>query len=94
MSNMSNKYVNGDSGLVALIEDEDKLMGWTICSPKISKAVAEFEKGLFCKPKTTPFFITMKILIALRPDLASIFMILQQNLSCSVTHFFQMKLLN
>ena len=75
MSNMRNKYVNGDSGLVALTEDEDKLRRWTICSPEISKAVAEFEKALHWKPKTTPFFTIMKTLIALRPDLASIFLI-------------------
>ena len=41
-----NKLVKDDGRMVGLTENEDKLRRWTICSPKISRAVAQFEKGI------------------------------------------------
>ena len=46
-----NKDINDDGGMVSLTEDEDKLRRWTICSPEISRAVAEFEKSTVLETK-------------------------------------------
>ena len=40
-----NKDIKGDGGMVGLTEDEEKFRHWTICSPEIATAVAEFEEG-------------------------------------------------
>ena len=44
-----NKDVKGDIGMVGL--REDKLRQWTICSPEMSRAVAQFEKGTVLETK-------------------------------------------
>ena len=51
-----NKHVKGDGGIVGLTEDENKLRRWTICSPEISRAVAEFKKGTVLETKDHTIF--------------------------------------
>ena len=45
------KDVKCDGGMVGLTQDEDKLRRWTVCSPDISRAVAEFEKSTVFETK-------------------------------------------
>ena len=51
-----NKDVKSDGGMVGLTENEDKLRRWTICSPEISRAVVQFEKGIVLEPKDHTIF--------------------------------------
>ena len=46
-----NKDIKGDRGMVGLTEDEEKFRHWTICSPEIATAVAEFEEGTVLQQK-------------------------------------------
>ena len=46
-----NKDIKGDGGMVGLTEDEEKFRHWTICSPEIARAVAEFEEGTVLQQK-------------------------------------------
>ena len=46
-----NKDINGDGGMVGLTEDEEKFSHWTICSPEIARAVAEFEEETVLQQK-------------------------------------------
>ena len=46
-----NKDIKGDRGMVGLTEDEEKFRHWTIWSPEIARAVAEFEEGTVSQQK-------------------------------------------
>ena len=46
-----NKDIKGDRGMVGLTEDEEKFRHWTICSPEITKVIAEFGEGTLLQQK-------------------------------------------
>ena len=68
------KDIKGDEGMVGLTEDEEKFRHWTICSPEIAAAVAEFEEGAMLQKSSMVVFITMKIPTVFKSDLLSMLM--------------------
>ena len=68
-------------GILGLRKDEDKFCRWQICSPKIARAVSQFEDLTVLKENEYSDFHHMKVLSPFKKHLQSMCLLLQKNLT-------------